>query len=79
MSLVKRLILSVVAFPKELMIFVIDPEHFIGCDSECLSEVSNSLIPREEKSGHDFPRVHLSACALDPRMRGGGVPTHQSI
>lgn len=73
MSLVKRLILSVVTFPKELMLFVIDAEHSIGCDSQRLGEVSTSLISRE-KFGHDFPRVHRSACALDPRIRGGGFP-----
>lgn len=61
------------------MVFLMDPEHSIGCDSKCLGEVCNNLISMGEKFGHDLPRVCWSACALDPRTGGERVPTHQSM
>lgn len=78
MSLVKRLILLPRPFFKELMIFLINPEHPVGCDSLCLGEVSNSLVSKE-KFRRDLPRVHQSVCTLGLMIRGGRVPTHQSI
>lgn len=55
------------------MIFLINPEHSIGCDNQILGEVSNNLSSKEEKFGHQ------SACTLHPRIGEGRVPTHQSL
>ena len=78
MSLFKRAYFTSKAFFKELMIFLINPEHSVGCDSLCLGEVSNSLISKE-RFRHDLPRVHQSVCVLGLRITRGRVPTHQSI
>lgn len=78
MSLVKKAYFTTTAIFKELMIFLINPEHSVGCDSLCLGEVSNSLVSKE-KFRHDLPRVHQSVWTLGLMIRGGRVPTHQSI
>lgn len=60
------------------MIFLTNPEHSIDCDNQILGEVSNNFVSKE-KFGHDFPRVHQSACTLGPRIGEERIPTHQSI